>query len=83
MTTRLTPAHRLIPAFTPGEVLPAGTLLTIHGAANVDERSAQGAVHIVGRHGEQRAVVRTSPGEGQIGVDTSELDHGRLHARGR
>ena len=76
MTTRLTPAHRLIPAFTPGEVLPAGTLLTIHGAANVDERSAQGAVHIVGRHGEQRAVVRTSPGEGQIGVDTSELTTG-------
>ena len=75
ISSQLVPAQ-LIPAFTPGEVLPAGTLLTIQGATNVDERSAQGAIHLVGRHGEQRAVVRTSPREGQIGIDTSELDTG-------
>ncbi len=76
MTTRLTPARHLIPAFTPGEVLSAGTLLTIQGAANVEERYAQGAVHVVGRNGEHRAIVRTSPHDGQIGIDTSELGTG-------
>ncbi len=67
---------QLVPSFTPGEVLPAGTVLTIRGADNVDERSAQGAVHLVGRHGEQRAIVQTSPREGRIGIDTSTLATG-------
>ncbi len=67
---------QLVPSFTPGEILPTGSVLQISGADNVDPRSAQAAVHLVTPCGERRVTVDTAPEAGLITIDTTGLDAG-------